>query len=89
MGSIRHAYLLNRIACDERAELAGRDVWRGKQEAQPGTPLATTFPFYTRLIAVGYTTKEDLDGATANELMSTVGLNQRDTDIVLAAFAKL
>lgn len=96
MGSIRHCYLLNRIACAERGETAGRDAWRGKQEAEPGTALPTTFPAYTKLAAAGYTTKEDLDGAwhddvwaTTNELIETASLSQREADAVKAAFALL
>lgn len=89
MPSIRHHYLRRRLNADAVGDLAERDVWRGKQEGQPGTPLASTFPFYTRLAAVGYTTKEDLDGADSDELMRSIGLNQRDADAVVAAFAKL
>ena len=63
--------------------------WQHKQEAEPGTPLAATFPFYELLAAAWYTTKEDLEGADARELSYFAGLSQRDAEAVLAAYATL
>jgi len=64
-------------------------VWQHKQEAEPGTPLAATFPFYDQLVEAWFTTKEDLEGADARELAFFVGLSQRDAEAVLAAYALL
>jgi len=89
VGTARHYYLLNRLAADQRTEFAVRDVWKGKQEAEPGTALPTSFPSYAALSAIGYTTKEDLDGADADELVETVGLSQSEAAAVMAAVATL
>jgi len=59
-------------------------IWRAKQEAEPGTPLASTFPSKAALEAVGYTTTEDVDGADEAELMRA-GLTQQQARVVVAA----
>jgi len=64
-------------------------VWQAKQEAEPGTPLAVTFPSYTKLVEAWYTTAQDLEGADARELNYFAGLSQRDAEAVLAAYALL
>jgi len=71
---------------DEEWDLAG--VWRTKQQAQPGTALPTDFPHLTRLAAQGYTTREDLDGATESELQLQ-GFSSREAKAILAAIALL
>jgi hypothetical protein len=45
----------------------------------------STTPGYDRLIAAGYTCKEDVIGAIADELMKVAGLNRREADAALAA----
>ena len=64
-------------------------MWIGKQAAEPGVALPSTFPFLSQLAAVGYTAREDLDGADVRELTRNAGLSKRDAEAVLAAFAAL
>ena len=59
-------------------------VFQAKQDAEPGTPLAATFPHLTQLATAGYTTTEDLDGADEDELV-TAGLTRREAQDVVAA----
>jgi hypothetical protein len=86
---LRRFYLMKRQAANLRTDYEIASVWQGKQEAEPGTALLASFPSYTALVAAGYTTKEDLEGADVIELYNYVGLSQRDAEAVLAAFAKL
>jgi hypothetical protein len=85
--SPRRFYLLKRLvavaACSSLAS-----TWRAKQEAEPGTALPTTFPHRDRLVAAGYSTKEDLDGADATELAWS-GFGSRDATAILEAWAAL
>lgn len=86
--SVRRVYLHKRIAA--RAQLSNLEpVWQAKQEAEPGTALPASFPFLSELEAVGYTTREDLDGADADELVDHVSLSKRDAEAVIAAFQAL
>ena len=59
--------------------------WHAKQNAEPGLDLRSDFPFRARLVAAFYTTLQDLDGATAAELQTFVGLSARDSLVVFAA----
>jgi hypothetical protein len=74
------------------ASLSGRDAaaaaWQAKQEAEPGTPLPSTFPFRTRLAELGYVAREDLDGADEQEL-NRAGLGLRQARAVLTAWSAL
>lgn len=70
-------------------ELGLRDVWRSKQEDEPGSPLASTFPSKAKLAEAGYTAVEDLDGADCAELEDYAGLSVSDARAVLAAVAAL
>lgn len=63
-------------------ELAG--AWRAKQEAITWPALPADFPARAQLVAAGYTTVRDLDGADSDELVS-LGLSQSDAAAVLAA----
>lgn len=63
-------------------------VWQSKQEAEPGTPLPDDFAHHAELTELGYTAREDLDGADAYEL-ENAGLTRRQATEVLAAFAAL
>jgi hypothetical protein len=84
----RYALMKRQSACIVRDyEIAA--VWQAKQEAEPGTLLDATFPFQARLSEAGFTTKEDLEGADAFELLNYVALSQSEADAVLAAFAEL
>lgn len=86
--SLRRYALDKRRAAEERGDLAIRDLWKGKQEAEPGTELPTSFPQRARLAELYYTTDADLVGADADELTS-VGFSTRDAAAILAAFAEL
>lgn len=81
--------MLNRLDSRLLCESAFEAVWQGKQEGEPGTALPTTFPSRDALVAAGYSTKEDLDGAHAVELEKTVGLSKRDAQAVLKALAAI
>lgn len=85
--SARRFYLLQRIYWRD-FDLGFDGVWRAKQEAQPGTTLPATFPALTALATAGYTTVEDLDGATEDELI-TAGLSSHDARSVIVARATL
>lgn len=80
----RRFYLLKRIAASEAGERAIASVWKTKQEAEPGTALSNSFPSRSALADVGYTTLEDLRGASIDELVS-IGLSTPEAEAVLAA----
>ena len=84
----RRYYLRMRLAedvldCPEQAS-----VWRAKQEAEPGVVLPSTFPHRARLIAAGYGTVEDIDGADVAELQRS-GFYSREAEAILQALAEL
>jgi hypothetical protein len=87
--TVRRYFLRKSQELDRRwlPSLAG--AYRAKQDATPGTPLPAMFPLFAPLAAARYTTKEDLDGATLEELMTFVELNRRDAQAVLDATAAL
>jgi hypothetical protein len=87
--TVRRYFLRKSQELDRRwlPSLAG--AYRAKQDGVPGIPLPAEFPLAMQLAAVRYTTKEDLDGATLEELMTFVGLNRRDAQAVLDATAAL
>lgn len=86
--SVRRYYLHKRLA--SRLLCDGLDpVWQAKQEAESGTPLPADFPLRVQLAKAGYTTTEDLRGATASELWRGAGVIARDATTVLRALEKL
>jgi hypothetical protein len=85
--TVRRYYLLKRLAARQRCEEEG--VWISKQEGQPGTALPSDFPFRSQLLEAGYSTSEDLEGATADELYEFAQLMARDAATVTAALAAL
>ncbi len=87
--SARRHYLRKRFDAKDRREFALVSLWRGKQEAEPGTPLPDDFPSREALAAVGYTTAEDLEGADCAELADYVRLSATQAAKVLAAHAEL
>lgn len=87
--SYRRYLLFKRTAWRDMDNSAMQGVWRQKQEEQPGTPLPTTFPFLSELATGGYTTREDLDGATVPELQRIARLGMMDAETVLTAYAAL
>jgi hypothetical protein len=85
INTVRRYYLAKRFAAVERDDLAIASVWRAKQEAEPGTALASDFPARTKLIAAGYSAVEDLQGSDTNELRRRASLSRREADAVIAA----
>lgn len=84
LGSARRYYLAKRHAAAELCDTALELVWVGKQEAEPGTALPTDFPYRARLVALGYSTNEDLVGADECEL-TELGFTTREAAAILAA----
>jgi hypothetical protein len=80
----RRYYLLKRLEAARRYDGALASAWAGKQEGEPGTALAEDFPYRSRLVAVGYSAIEDLDGATTEELEQS-GFTSREASAVIAA----
>jgi hypothetical protein len=89
MKTPRRFYLRKSQEFYRRQEEGLAAAYRGLQDLQPGTPLPATFPSFTELAAARYTTKEDLDGASLDELQTFVGLNRREAQVVLDALAAL
>lgn len=84
----RRYYLHKRLFARMALEDSER-IWQAKQEAEPGTALPASFPFLSELTQIGYTTREDLDGADEDELTRHAGFSTRDASAILAAFAAL
>lgn len=86
--SARRYYLGKRLEARRRLEFALEATWRAKQEAEPSTPLAEDFPSKATLETAGYTTQEDLFGATQDELI-WAGLSTTEATRVMSELAKL
>lgn len=84
--SPRRYYLLKAAAAAAEDPKGMADVWRGKQAAEPGTALSLGFPYRSRLVAAGYSTTEDLAGASVDELRG-VGFRAAEANAILAAIA--
>lgn len=84
MTTLRRYYLLKRLAARAARDPGLAGAWRSKQEAIAWPDLPAGFPSRATLIAAGYTTVRDLDGADADEL-ATLGLNSAAARAVLAA----
>lgn len=84
LGSARRFYLSKRRQALDVGDTGLAGVWRAKQEAQPGAPLPGTFPAAEALSTAGYTTYEDLQGASVNELVGA-GISLTDATAALAA----
>ena len=85
----RRYFLLQAQAEERQADPDFGGVWRSKQQQVEGTALPSTFPHRARLVAAGYSTVEDLDGAEAPELVRQVRLSLREAQAVLLALASL
>lgn len=85
----RRYCLLKRLRAKRNQETALEAVWQGKQEAAPGDSLPTDFPLLSYLIAAGYSTTQDLDGADADELADAGGFTARESQAIFAALAPL
>lgn len=83
LNNLRRFYLHKRIWAAQLDDDWDK-FWQGKQEAHPGTSLATSFPHRVALVACGYSTTEDLDGADENELLR-VGFTPLQAEQILAA----
>jgi hypothetical protein len=86
--NLRRFYLLK-----QRSALLEDDddtalIWKGKQEEHAGTPLPGDFMLRARLVTVGYSMAEDLDGADEDEL-NAVGFSTTEARAVLNAWAAL
>jgi len=88
VGSARRYYLLK-----SQEARAGDDAlapaWLGKHDGASGTALPADFPSRASLAAAHYTTREDLTGASVDELATQAGLMRGDAQRVLAALAAL
>jgi hypothetical protein len=83
--SPRRYYLLKRLAA--RRDCLEEGVWQDKQEAVGATALPDDFPYRAELAVAGYTTADDVDGATPDELLEFAGLDSRAAAFVIAAVA--
>lgn len=88
LGSPRRYYLAKRHAAKAIGDKGLSLVWQQKQEAEPGTTLAASFPYASRLSAAGYTTKEDLEGADTRELYEQ-GFSTTEATYILAAVLEI
>ena len=64
-------------------------AYRAKQRAVPATPLPLDFPFREALAKAQYMTKEDLTGASADELVRLAEFTLKDAQTVLNALGAL
>lgn len=87
MRSPRRYYLLKLLSARRLGHEEG--VWRAKLQEYSGSPLPGTFPSRAALIAAGYTTVEDVDGATPLELQLFARLPTKAARRVIAAAAAL
>jgi hypothetical protein len=87
VNSVRRYYLLKRLFA--RQMCLEEDAWAAKQAATPGTGLPADFPARAALVAAGYTTREDVDGAEVRELRRFAKLSTAEAEAVIAAVAAL
>lgn len=87
--TLRRIYLKNRKVTAEAGDLAISGLWQSRQEEQPGVALPTDFPFRADLVAAGYTTAEDLEGADADELVEWACVDNSAAKAIVAAYAAL
>lgn len=88
--SCRRYLLLKFHAAMEMEQYALAGVWRAQLEEQAGsTPLPAGFPFLSLLQQRAYTSWEDLDGATADELGRNLELGPMDAQAILNAWKVL
>lgn len=84
IGSARRYYLGKRLGAARGGDPALGGAWRALQEAEPGTSLSGSFPARSKLVAAGYSTVEDIDGADVSELQAA-GLTRAEATAALAA----
>ncbi len=84
----RRYYLGKSRKLREREEEGLADVFSAKQNAEPGADLPSGFPHSEALEACGYTTIEDLDGASETEL-SAAGFSVSESSEILTELEQL
>jgi len=89
IGTLRRYHKLKAEAAAGRGDLGQAGALTAKHEADEGTPLPDDFPARDLLEAAKYTTIEDLDGATGDELAKVKGITLTQVAQVLAAVAAL
>jgi hypothetical protein len=82
--NLRRYAMHKRRAAEVIGDYSIRDVWKAKQEAEPGTTLPDGFPYKARLAALYYVTDTDLDGADECEL-EALGFSSSEAAAILAA----
>lgn len=83
---LRRWYLRMRREAEALDEAGIASALRYRQEQEPGTALPPlSASLVARLAAAGYTAREDLEGATADELADEAGLARSEARGVLAA----
>lgn len=87
--SPRRYYLLKRQWAAANGERTIELAWQAKQEAEAGSDLPASFPFRARLADAFYTTSEDLDGATVDELSELGAFTVAEATAILSAFNNL
>lgn len=85
--SQRRYCLYKRFNARDEQSRALELLWRGYQEAQPGTALPESFPARAKLVAVGYAAGADLFGADQAELQDYARLTNTEAAAVIAAAA--
>lgn len=83
--SQRRYCLYKRFNARDERNTALELLWRGYQEAQPGTALPSEFPARAKLVAVGYVAGADLIGADESELKDYARLTNTEAAAVVAA----
>lgn len=89
VGTARRYYLLKSFAAHAAGDAALALAWLGKHAGVSGTALPPDFPSREALAAAHYTTREDLTGASVDELATQAGLTRGDALRVIAAPAAL
>ena len=84
LDTLRRYYLSKRRYFNALGETSRAAFWRWKQEQIAWPDLPTAFPSRTKLIAEGYQTVRDLDGADEDELRE-IGLTKSQAAAVLVA----
>lgn len=84
----RYCLLAGRAARVLDQDFAGSLLWKGKQEREPGVALPNGFLQREALVAAGYSTVEDLDGASVAEL-NDAGFANDTANAILAALQPL
>lgn len=64
-------------------------MWQSKQEGVPAQALPSGFPSRAALLAAGYSTVDDVDGASCAELRQYARISNTAAQAVIAAVAAL